>query len=270
MVSVLTLNLSRPPRERAARLLEYLWNRDEEVLVLTECAVGEGSALVESVCRAAGFAVASSLTGPDGRRLSGRSRSALGVIVVARGVAPGGLRRGDRPGPDGFAERVLSVDLVGPDGPLRLVGIYGAASDPVRYASAAQRQRKREWLFAFCTWVAALPPVPTVLVGDLNIVAPGHLANLPYVLVEERTAYDLLTGGLGYRDPLAGDPEPTWVDHSGAGCRYDFVLTGAPIPVGECAIDHTPRLTGLSDHAALSWSAPWPTGLVIPRRSSEG
>ena len=140
--------------------------------------------------------------------------------------------------------------------PVRLVAVYGAASDPVRYANAVQRQRKRDWLLAFLTWLSELPPAPTILVGDLNIVAPGHVGRLPYVLTEERTAYGLLTGGLGYRDPLAGDPEPTWVDHSGAGCRYDYVLPGAPIPVGECVIDHTPRLSGLTDHAALSWHGP--------------
>lgn len=255
--SLRTLNISRPPRERARDLLAYLWQCEEEVLVLTETGWGAGTALIEDVCRAAGFATFSSLREPADARRAGVDATSLGVLLVDRGA---GLTRLDVPGPSLLAERVLVAqvpDGVGPGAePVRLVAVYGAASDPVRYANAVQRQRKRDWLLAFLTWLSELPPAPTILVGDLNIVAPGHVDRLLYVLGEERTAYGLLTGGLGYRDPLAGDPEPTWVDHSGAACRYDYALTTAPLPVGECAIDHTPRLCGLTDHAALAWRTP--------------
>ena len=44
--SVLTLNISRPPKDRAAALLEYLWHREDDILVLTETGRGEGSALI--------------------------------------------------------------------------------------------------------------------------------------------------------------------------------------------------------------------------------
>lgn len=251
--SLRTLNISRPPRERAKDVLAYLWECEEEVLILTETGWGAGTALIEDVCRAAGFATFSSLRAPAGGRRGGVDGSSLGVLVVDRRSR---LTRLDVPGPAVLPERVLLAECAGAeDGlePVRLIAVYGAASDPVRYASAGQRQRKRDWLLAFLTWLTELPPAPTILAGDLNIVAPGHRARLPYVLTEERTAYGLLTEGLGYRDPLAADPEPTWVDHSGAGCRYDYVLTTAPLPVGEITIDHRPRLAALTDHAALAW-----------------
>ncbi|GAB4077018.1 endonuclease/exonuclease/phosphatase family protein [Nostocoides australiense] len=252
--SILTLNLSRPPVGRAKALLEYLWLRAEEVLVLTETGWGAGSDLVASVCRGAGYSVQSSLHDGSGRRrrLASGDRAPYGVLVVSRGPE---LTRADGLDVPLMPERVLVTEMPGPAGPVRLIAVYGAASDPVRYASSVQRQRKRDWLLAFVTWLSLLPEAPTLIVGDLNVVAPGHPDKLPYVLAEERTAYDVLTRGLGYRDLAAGDLEPTWVDHAGVGCRYDYVLASADLEVTgrRPEIDQAPRLRGLTDHAALSW-----------------
>lgn len=41
-LSILTLNVSAPPPDRARDLLEYLWHREEDILVLTEVAAGPG------------------------------------------------------------------------------------------------------------------------------------------------------------------------------------------------------------------------------------
>ena len=179
--AILTLNISRPPVQRARLLLDYLWHREEELLVLTETGRGGGSELIGQVCRAAGYAVEPSLHAPDGRRRPGLSATSLGVLVV----------------------------------------------------------------------------------GDLNIVAPGHRDALPYVLPEETTAYEVLTSGLGLVDVYAaahvGSPdaaEPSWVDHSGAGCRYDYVLATADVAPGvwTACLDQTPRTRGLTDHGALAAS----------------
>ncbi|CCI54495.1 MAG: endonuclease/exonuclease/phosphatase family protein [Tetrasphaera jenkinsii] len=261
--SVLTLNISRPPKDRAAALLEYLWHREDDILVLTETGRGEGSALIESVCRAAGHDVHSSLRGVADRGLIERGsteRGALGVLVVARNGFT--LVPDDIPALPLLPERLMACRLTPSSGPrVRLLAAYGAASDPVRYANAAQRQRKRDWLNGFVATLQDLPPTPTLIAGDLNIVAPGHRDRLPYVLSEERAAYDTLTTDLGLTDvyaaahhgtDLAGDP--TWVDHSGVGCRYDYLLTGGGVTGSGVVIDQTPRTSRLTDHAALSAS----------------
>lgn len=245
-LSVLTLNLSRPTERRAPALLQYLWHRPEDVLALTEVAPGAGSNLVASVCRKAGYTTIDSRAG------------AYGVLMVCRnGVLS---TDPDFPRPTLMPERVASAHWAADSGgSIRLVGIYGAASDPVRYSSSAQRQRKRDWLADFDIALdSADLSVPTLLIGDLNLVAPGFTDPLKYVLAEETAFYYGLHERHGLTDAFAAlhpdDPELTWVDHSGVGCRYDhaFVTRDLAGSVVDCSIDHEPRTSGLTDHSALS------------------
>lgn len=236
-LSALALNVAAPTKESARGLLEYLWSRDEAVLVLSEVTRGEGSRLILDVCRAAGHAV---LHAP----LSGRDR---GVALIVREPE---LAVGAPSFPCG--PRVVRVRL----GEVDMLGVYGAASDPVRYSSAAQRERKRAWLGEFTSLmrgVAGESSGPILLAGDLNIVDPDDRDGLPYVLAQERAAYaDLIDLGLrdAYRD-AAGGTAPTWLDHTGVGCRYDHVFV-RDLGVLGAEIDDAPRLRGRSDHSALA------------------
>ncbi len=241
-LSVLTLNLARPTSERARPLLEYLWHRDEDVLVLTEVAATGGSALVAQVCRAAGYSV----VGPYG--------PGLGVLVVGRGVAV--EEDQSTPSPADLDGRITVVTVGGKVDGVRLVGVYGAASDPVRYSSAAQRERKRRWLSAFVPWATTYAARPGLLVGDLNVVDPDDVRRDPrlrYVLAEEAPAYRQLTTVFGdaYRLINPDGADVTWLDHTGVGCRYDHALVSG-LPVTACAVDRRPLDEGLTDHAALS------------------
>ena len=150
-------------------------------------------------------------------------------------------------------ERLLPCRLEG----IRLLGVYGPASDPLRYASRDQRQRKRAWLTGLTATLFGHLDEPTLLVGDLNVVAPGHADPLPHVLDEETAAYEGLTGDLGLLDVVARDldgAEVSWVDHTGAGCRYDHALATADLADGirGVALDPTPRVEGWTDHSALA------------------
>lgn len=241
-MSVLTLNVSRPTSERARPLLEYLWHRSEDVLVLTEVGRGAGSDLIAAVCRHAGYQVIDSRSGDYGV-----------LMITRRGTSVADQRF---PRPDLMPGRVVTLDW---NGRLRIVGVYGAASDPVRYSSQKQRRRKREWLQSFDTALdAADLATPTLLIGDLNLVTPGHPDRLPYVLVEETEFYRSLTSRHGLIDAYAaanpGDHAPTWLDHSGVGCRYDhaFVTPDLVQAVQDCRLDHAPRTDALTDHSALT------------------
>lgn len=246
-VSILALNVSAPTRERARGLLELLWPAEDDVWVLTETSGGEGSALIAQVCRAAGHDVHVT----DRSQAGGR-----GVTVVGRGVP---LEVEDLPGPAVLPGRVLPVVVGEGAARLRLLGVYGAASDPVRYASSAQRERKRQWLAAWSawlpTWAVHDPAAPRALVGDLNLVDPHHDDALPYVLAEETAALAALQTEHGlvdaWRREHPGSTEVSWVDHSGAGARFDHAFVTPDLPVVSCELDQAPREAGLTDHAAI-------------------
>lgn len=257
--SLLALNVATPTAERAKELLGWLWHEgeDAQIWVLTETSAGPGSRLIAQVCRAAGFQVL--LTSPA----EGGGR---GVMVVVRDAALAvSVEEGDRP--EVLPGRVLPLRVVlpGESGVLRLLGVYGAASDPVRYSSSAQRRRKREWIAAFDAWLrgwrAVDPGSPGVVIGDLNLVDPQHDDELAYVLAQETALLERLVGeppdghGLldAYRLSQPAAREVSWVDHSGVGCRYDhaFVTPDLAPAVAACSLDHAPRLAGLTDHSAL-------------------
>lgn len=236
MPDLLTLNVARPTRERVPSLLEWLWHQPEELLILTEVAPGGGSDLIAQVCRAAGHQVIDSRQGD------------YGVLLVARQgtwePAP------DIALPPSFPGRAVAVRTQG----LLVIGVYGAASDPVRYSSATQRQRKRDWLAELDAALTKLgPDEPYVLIGDLNVVAPGHLDPLPYTLVEEAAFQTRLCDAHGLVDAHGVDAEVSWVDHSGVGCRFDHAFISADLATASvrCTLDHTPRTAGLTDHSAL-------------------
>ncbi len=237
MVTVLGLNVSAPTPERARELLAYLWLREERVLVLTEMTGGAGSRLMLQVCEAAGYVV---IAPP----LKARDR---GCVVIVRDAD---LQVGTAEFPEG--PRVVRVPIDG----VTLIGVYGVASDPVRYSGSAQRDRKRARLARFTDLVAGeTDSAPILIIGDLNIVDPDDRDRLPYVLAEERAAYDrLLDLDLGFVDAYraaTGTTSITWSDHSGVGCRYDHVFARGLRIVG-AEIDDTPRLDGHTDHSAIA------------------
>ena len=145
----------------------------------------------------------------------------------------------------------------GPD-QLRLLATYGAASDPVRYSSKAQRERKRQWLTAYAAvvqeWTAQ--GERGLGLGDLNLVDPVHEAPLKYVLAEETATYHALSEVHGLVDAFRQrHPEEaaiSWMDHSGVGCRYDHAFVTPDVTVTACDLVHEPRLDELTDHSALT------------------
>ncbi|GAA1395583.1 exodeoxyribonuclease III [Luteococcus peritonei] len=234
---LLALNLSSPTPERARRQLLHLAGEQADVLVLSELSAGSGSVELLQALRGSGHQVV--LPGLEGR--------SLGVAVVSRGID---LDLLPEPADAPLQGRVVTVRAEG----LVLAGVYGAASDPVRYSSQAQRARKRDWLAWFSDWMRQAPA--DLVVGDLNIADPLVADGLAYVLAEETACYaDLLRQGWvdAYRLHQLAQREPSWVDHSGLGARYDHALVSDELVgrVADCRLEHEVRSEGLSDHSAL-------------------
>ena len=213
VVSLLALNIAAAPKTRARNLLEWLWVQPEDIWVLSDLGSGEGARLILDVCQAADYCII-------------RSEK---VAIIDRTSTATALPT--------TSPRTTAAHIAG----MRLLGVYGAASDPVRYSNSSQRRTKREWLSEFEPMLNEYD----VVIGDLNI-APTK--SLPYVLEEEVALYDRKP----LRDAWGSAPdEPSWVDHTGVGVRYDQAWVSDRVTVRSCTLEHEPRLGGLTDHSAL-------------------
>ncbi|MCW2934363.1 MAG: hypothetical protein JWM19_5325 [Actinomycetia bacterium] len=241
-LSLLTFNIGNPSPERAERQLAWLASRDEQVLVLTETKASAGCKLLNDAFRSAGYAVCFPAPGPG----------EYGTMIVTSVTAT----------PDPFGDQVgylpsraAAMILPAPDGPLRVIGLYV----PARDASPEKTERKRKWLAACDAALAtAVTGMAALVLGDLNILEPGHQPRYPFFAPFEYDFYLSLSEVHGLADAFRhlhpDDAEYSWVGRTGDGYRYDHALCSRALRdrVTACEYVHQPRTDKLSDHSALS------------------
>jgi len=129
---------------------------------------------------------------------------------------------------------------------------------PSRDASPEKTERKRRWLACCDTALAGTPGTPTILLGDLNILEPGHKPRYPFFAPFEYGFYQALSGTHGLADAFRhlhpDDAEYSWVGRTGDGYRYDHAFCSRQLArlIISCQYDHQPRSGKLSDHSALT------------------
>lgn len=172
------------------------------------------------------------------------------MIITRFSAAPG--RLGDRVGY--LPARAASVVIPAPGEALEVLGLYV----PSRNATPQKTERKRRWLAACDAALAGLPPARRALLGDLNILEPGHQPRYPFFAPFEYDFYRSLTGRHGLADAFRrlhpGAAEYSWVGRTGDGYRYDHAFCSAELSglITSCRYVHQPRTGSLSDHSALS------------------
>ncbi|MBE1494083.1 exodeoxyribonuclease-3 [Amycolatopsis lexingtonensis] len=244
-LTVLTLNVGNPALERARRQRYWLARRTEDVFVLTETGSGPGTHLIADSYRDAGWSV----TYPDhpdkerGVMLLSRLESTVDPIGAAMTYLPARL-----------AGIVVRTDR----GPVRVLGAYV----PSRDATEAKTTRKRAWIDAFHqAYDATADDVPVLLLGDLNVLEPGHVPPHPGQFAPFETAfYTELTQRHGLTDAFRA-LHPTAVEHSWArradlGYRYDHAHAATPLieHLASCSYLHDTRHgdPALTDHSGLA------------------
>ena len=241
-LTLLTFNIGNPSPERAQRQLSWLAGREEHVLVLTETKASAGCQLLADAFTTAGYAVCHPGPGPG----------EYGTMIVSRVAAT----------PDGFGDRVgylpsraAAVVLPAPGGPLRVIGLYV----PSRDASADKTERKRKWLAACDAALGAVTgEMPAIVLGDLNVLEPGHQPRYSFFAPFEYDFYQALAGAHGLADAFRHlhpqDAEYSWVGRTGDGYRYDHAFCSRSLRdlITACGYLHQPRQDKLSDHSALT------------------
>lgn len=244
-MTFLTWNVQRAGTERTRRQAAWLCARAPDVLILTEVGPAAAIVLPDRLGRA-GY----HLVGID------NSASGAGVVLAARRGrlvrVPGALPT--------MAHRcetaVLRLEWLS----VAVTGLYV----PSRGGPEGRNVAKRNFQHAV---TALLPRLrghfgldsgPMVIAGDLNVIEPGHE---PPHRIYGRWEYDFYRAfaAHGFVDAYR-QAHPDAVDHSwfgrrsGAGYRFDhlFCSAFAGSAVGAAAYLHEPRVTGLSDHSAMT------------------
>jgi exodeoxyribonuclease-3 len=232
-------NVGNPSAERAAKQAGWLRARKEDIYVLTETKRSEGCLFFEKYFKAYGFGVVSS-----------RPESDFGVLIIARStISEGGFQKHFNYLPS----RAVSALVKTPTGPVEIAAMYV----PSRDASPEKVARKQRYLSgATAALSKGLPPRRTIFCGDLNILEPNHVPRYPFFQEWEYAFYEhILASGFqdAFRLVAPTTCEYSWVGRTGDGYRYDhcFVSGDMEPMVVNCCYDHSPRLTGLSDHSAL-------------------
>ncbi|MEA2493155.1 MAG: hypothetical protein QOJ29_1066 [Thermoleophilaceae bacterium] len=235
-LTITTLNVASPSTKRAERILDWLGQRDDDILILTETRATEGTHTLSDGLAGAGWEV----------RLPQLGDRERGVLLASRlALAP---RAGDLvtylPG------RVEAATIAGAE--IDVIGVYIPSRDHTEPMIA----RKRRFVDELRTALARAQSRPTVLLGDLNILEPDHWPRHTWFHPWEYELYEsLLSNGWtdAYRAHRVGTIEHSWVSPDGDGYRFDhaFVSSALQPKLVACHIVHEPRETGLSDHSAL-------------------
>jgi len=248
MLTMVGFNVNSPSLDRAMRQLDWLEASGADVVVLSELKGGETTgAVIESLARS-GFEVAAA---EDAGKAS-YSAAIASRVPVTREVLPPSLT---------FARsRAVSVLVPTTTTPLRLLGVYGFPSDPAGTSPFQRVQEKRSWLASLLNCIRDFDSrIPTIIMGDINIVEPLKLPQYSAIKSFEADFYnDLLS--MGYVDAIRrhaapGPNQVSWRDHAGRGYRFDHFFCSASLAdsLAECYLDHSPRelKPRLTDHSAI-------------------
>jgi exodeoxyribonuclease III len=247
-LSLLTLNVGAPSLDRAERQLRWLADRPEQVFVLTETKATEGSRLLASAFAAAGYAVTFPAHEPG----------ELGVMIVSRvatTIDPIGTAL------DYLPARAAGIVVETRSGPIRILGAYV----PSRDQTFDKTERKRTWLTRFRSALTVTAShVPIVLLGDLNVLEPGHspahagqFAPFEYDFYTDLSQQHSLLDV--FRHLHADRIEHSWARRPELGYRYDHAHASkdAADLVTSCEYVHATRDvaldgTRLTDHSGLA------------------
>ena len=250
-LSVLCWNVAHPSKERAAKQIQWLSRRPEDVFVLTETNGRAGCDLIAQHFNGQQFF--------DGRQYylyrTEPEGNEFGVMVVSR--YPLSVSRFSQ-SITYLAPRVASVGVALPGSELEIIGVYV----PSRNATQEKIDRKKRFLENLLQALRLNPVSNRIICGDLNVLEPDHNPHYGFFQAWE---YDFYRGLANrqlkdtFRHLNPSAKEYSWVGKTGDGYRYDhcFVSQRLVPALRSATYIHEPRHSKLSDHSALTVGLEW-------------
>lgn len=264
MLSLLTLNVQAAALVRAERIFDWLAQRDDHAVVLTETSNGPGTAHLLDCFRDAGMVV-------DHRRSLDGDRGCALVSRISARVRPDLIEGISLPG------RAVAVTL-DTEPAVTLLGLYVPSSD----RAPAKVAKKKAFLTSALDAIAAIggdERRQLVVTGDFNVISRHHEPRYPAFQPFEYAFLDQLAD-LGLADVHEhlhpGVQVHSWYGRGGNGYRFDYFHTGADLTTAATSCVHLPqvRTSGLSDHDAvaltLTATTPEPLGAADLTAPSAG
>jgi exodeoxyribonuclease III len=246
-ISVLCWNIANPSVERAAKQADWLKNRSETVIVLTETKKSEGCLMLERFFKSfIGWKVV--FLKPE--------ENEYGVMIISR--HPIQL--------SWFCQsitylqsRCVSVKLEVRNQEIEVIGVYV----PSRDSSAEKIEKKKAFLNQLRTTLDSQQNLSKIIFcGDFNILEPNHKPHYSFFEEWEYNFYNIVCSSLrdAFRHFNPTSLEYSWIGRKGDGYRYDhsFISPDLLPFARNCTYVHEPRLMKLSDHSAVT------TTLFIP------
>lgn len=245
MTSILTVNIGAAAPLRAARILDWLKARREDVFVLTETSPGLGTKLILDHFREQGYVVAQN-------DFTGKER---GVAIVSK------LESSSDTSEQflnlSIPERVAALCFKEHGSSFCVVGLYIPSRDR-RTEKIAKKQLFIESLLEAMNGLPQKALRNMVVCGDYNVIGRTHVPRYSKFLAFE---YDFLealqerdfTDAFAYTNP--GVQAYSWVGRTGDGYRYDYFHVGASLleRVTASNFHHDTRaIDGFTDHSALT------------------
>jgi exodeoxyribonuclease III len=230
------LNVNSPSPARGQRLLDWLVATRCNTLVLTELQPTGGGQTILTGLEAEGFRLSCTAGWERSRYLTTVATRGLDVVTVK---------------PAAFDPRVVAVDLTECGRTIRIVGVYAPTNGMTAHSSA----RRRDFQQRLLKHLTAINRPALSVIGDLNVIEPGHRPSLSGYEPHDYAFYTgLLELGLldAYRTLQPQGSDHSWISARFGSQRLDHALISHTAgTIRECSYDHGPREQQLSDHAAL-------------------
>lgn len=253
LLKLMTLNIGNPSFERVKRQIEWLDNREEDVLVLTETKSSEGCRFLKQYFSEPGCTLFDFGKEPKYNVYFPESITGdLGVMILSKfriKSIHNCFEKNDR-----FYSRFLDVELNYYGMNIGVIGLYV----PSRDSSKEKIERKKQFAIDFFTYLKHKSfDCPYVVCGDFNILEKTHIPRYSNFLKWEYAFYDRLYD-YGFVDAyryLHQDlNEYSWVGRTNDGYRYDHIFVSENIKntVLKCNYIHETRQeSSITDHSAM-------------------